>query len=350
MKDEEFRRSAAPRPPPSERSDVHELSRVRLKKLREIACEVETIAKGGGNEYIASTAIPVGAARRANLLLGSFLSELGIVSRRTFSSLFESEERRHYMRLGLVNPHTTLSNMRHMLALEREGKGVVRWLYNQRGVRNFGRFDESFWLRQYREKDLKLPSMVLIVPSGLSESYMTEASVYGKLQDRLAQLKRPHLLRYIEVRNPSEMLRTFSRLDNTHNKDGTTPISAVLFDGESMSERLYLARKRTEKLWIKDVRSMRFKSIFRRHLQKTFAEHPLFVFGSCMTAPGIALALKEVMGKLLRRKIRAIASNYTVTQFADLSPSLQADGSLVLNIDSLPYDRDGEEQPRYEEL
>ncbi len=285
-------------------------------------------------------------AALAQTLQGNLLEEFGIRHERTMRSLYHSSDETvpgSLEKPDLPDPQYVLHNMRKILTLEKKAPGAVKFLYEQRGIRNFARYDEAFWRRQFEERNDPAPYALLIGASSLEDNASSETSVYTDLQNKLKKLPEKHLLRYIEVETVSELFRLITRLDTTYNSDGSTPIPLVIYDGHGTSERIFLQGKNFGK---DELRHPRFEDLFLKHLDKTFSSTALFVFGSCeanlKTWRNHQISLAEVFRNTLQnlhsRKIRVSATEDSATQFTKLEPSQNKDGSLSLKIQSSSHE------------
>ena len=295
------------------------------------------------------------SARKAYKFLKQFLDTLGIEQiSRMKESLSESSKKKVELPIpdtegyndyeDVANAHEVLRNMRRMLALEKKVPGAVKFLYEQHGIRNFTKYNEAFWRRQYLERNNTEPYALFIVASSLESDASTSSAVLSDFQERLSKLDPPHLLRVIEVGTLSDLFRLTQRLNVAHNKQGENPIPLVVYDGHGTSRRLFLNNKN---FGIDELEDPRFEDIFNRHFYNAFSENAEFVFGSCEAGlkehtgyhkrPGVAETLKQTLTKLHSDKVRVIASEETATAFSELKPVKLKDGSLTLKIKSVPY-------------
>lgn len=295
---------------------------------------------------------------RASELFSHFLSEFGFQTQdRFFTSIVLGAEyaasvgkdRTLYPPVAYV-----LRAMRQMHALESTRPGAVHYLCETQGIRNFARFSLEFWERQYDERNDTNPYMVIVVPSELSEPFITETLVYEELQDKLAALKTPHDMRIVEVDGLLEFFRAFVRLNKTYNAHQQNPIQLVLYDGHGLSHRIYLGETN---FGVQQLMNNRFDALFKKRFSSVFSKRATFILASCYAAgikktevDSVGVALKRKLSELLGEKIRVIATPDEATPFLNLTPTLKKNGALRLSIDSYPSDANKEGEPRYTKL
>lgn len=309
------------------------------------------VNRDGSTEYWG-----MGEVYAIRLFLKKFLEGFGIPSHgRVTAALQEADSNPndHWL-FGIQGPSAryVIENARRMLALERRKPGIVRYLYSQRGIRNFNRFSLTFWLRQYAERESDLPCMVVMVPSSLEKEALAATAVYTHLQDLLAQQETPHIMRMLEIYNVPDALRLLVRFDRAYSPTGKNPIAGVLFDGHGTSQRVFLSGDDENGLFgIRQLRSERFEELFKKYLSKAFSPAAQFTFGSCeagRTSDGRSIGheLKTVMQSIFSKRVKVVASKNSLFPFSELIPSLGKDGSLRITCVTEGFDNDTGETDR----
>lgn len=238
--------------------------------------------------------------------------------------------------VGLPSIAHFATNVWRMISLEKRCRGSVNYLHSRRGIRNFARYSVAFWERQYAERDSDLPYMVIVNPCDLENDYLSQTEVYLSLQNTLAALSAPHLVRMVEVMDVPDMLRRFVELTKTYNENGNNPIAAVLYDGHGTAERVLIRRGRPGGLFgPTQLTTKEFAEVFKTHLSKAFAKSAQFLLGSCEAGrkdyyePAIGFVFKDVMQQVHDLNVRVSASPYSILPFTSIGASLK-DGVLSL--------------------
>lgn len=193
------------------------------------------------------------------------------------------------------------TNLMRLGEIESEVPGIAKFLYQEYGIADFGRYPKEMLIKQYKEKDVtNKPYGVIIYPrTDWNGAFYHDIDKFTEL---LKQLKGEFLLRVAECESKIDIARVLINFDkkyNLPNGDGQK-ISLLILGGHGSETSIQFGWKSDE------MHNLNSSDLAGKGVRKTggfFEDEPTIILASCST--GAEAGIAQELSKTFNAKVIA---------------------------------------------